>query len=210
MTSSPRSKASVATTPFAVQVVALLIAGLVVAQLVNLAVVLLLPPPRPPIYTLGEIAAALEARPVQPRLGPPLVRAETASPPADSRMAPPRARRELAALLGAQPDAVRLSYNTAPMWAAALQHLVMLGRDPQDDMAGLHRRPFRRMDGPGFGPPTQDGPPQGGRLPVGLRRVGRRRWTGVSGLGRSVTRRNGHSMATSPPPCVCRTGAGPP
>ncbi|QUD90860.1 HAMP domain-containing protein [Phenylobacterium montanum] len=149
------------------QVVALLIAGLVVAQLVNLAVVLLLPPPRPPIYTLGEIAAALEARPVQPRLGPPLVRAETASPPADSRMAPPRARRELAALLGAQPDAVRLSYNTAPMWAAALQHLVMLGRDPQDDMAGLHRRPFRRMDGPGFGPPTQDGPPQGGPAPGG-------------------------------------------
>jgi signal transduction histidine kinase len=60
--------------PIAVQIVAFLIGGLMLAQVVNLAIVLLAPPPTPPIYQLGEVASALQGRTLQTRIGRPLVR----------------------------------------------------------------------------------------------------------------------------------------
>ena len=152
--------------PIAAQVVGLLIAGLVVAQLVNLAVVLLLPPPRPPIYTLGEVAAALEGRPTPPRFGPPFDRAETPMPPPDSRQAP-RARRELAALLGVDPDVVRLGFNDPPMWLAMFQHLILMGHDPHDQLVEMRHAPFRHVGRPGFGPSPDGQMSPGDRPPAG-------------------------------------------
>ena len=137
--------------PFAVQVVALLIAGLLVAQLVNLAVVLLLPPPRPPLYTLVEVATALQGRDLEPRLRPPLVRAVTAEAPSDDAMAP-RIRRELAFLLGAAPDDVRLSFNRPPPWAAMMRHMVTPGHDPRIGLEHLRHAGLRHGDR-GLGPP---------------------------------------------------------
>ena len=67
-------------TPIAVQIVGFLIAGLVMTQVVYLAIVLLTPPPPTPIYQLGEVAAALQGRALQTRYGRPLVRAIGAEP----------------------------------------------------------------------------------------------------------------------------------
>ena len=145
----------------AVQVVALLVAGLVVAQLVNLAVVLLLPPPRPPVYTLSEVAAALEGRSLQPRFGPALVRTRAATAPADNALMP-RSRQDLASLLGVSEDRIRINFDEPPLWAAMMQHFVFPGRGPRDGFAELHRGE-RHADrpGPAAPPPEQAHPPEG-------------------------------------------------
>jgi len=66
--------------PIAVQIVIFLIGALMAAQLVNLVIVLLAPPPPTPVYQLGEISAALQGRAVQTRFGRPLLRTVGAEP----------------------------------------------------------------------------------------------------------------------------------
>ena len=68
--------------PIAAQVVGLLIAVVALGQVLTLAIAMLVPPPRPSIYRLSEIAAALNGQAVQPRDGAPLTRAMSVAPPA--------------------------------------------------------------------------------------------------------------------------------
>ena len=145
--------------PIAAQVVALLVAGLVVAQLVNLAVVLLLPPPRPALYHLSDLSAALQGRSLQPGFGRPLIRAETSAPPEDSR-GMQHAREELARLLGVSQDRVRLRMNDPPLWIAPFRGLSPIGREMHRDEGGPpNGRPMEDMR------PPDDHPPQGGPGP---------------------------------------------
>jgi signal transduction histidine kinase len=106
--------------PISLQLMALLLAGLVVAQAISFITIVLVPPPRPPVYRVSEIAAALRGGPLQPRWGRPLLRSETATLPADLRA--PSADRErlagaLAAELGAPAASVRLvERGPSPEW----------------------------------------------------------------------------------------------
>jgi two-component system OmpR family sensor kinase len=96
--------------PIAVQIIALLVAVLIIGQLATLAVLVVLPPPRPPIYRIEEIAAALKGAHTVPRNAPPLVRTLAAAPPKqqpeDFRAA--ALKGELARVLGVEPDKVAL------------------------------------------------------------------------------------------------------
>ena len=153
--------------PLAVQIAAFLLAALVLAQAVNLTVVLLAPPPSPPIYQLSEVAAALQDRAVQPRMGRRLVRTVGAEPmqPAlfrvsnvvadwrrrsqrdwaedDAHGQPGRhaaaVRHQLAGLLNLPDNQVRLWLNDAPLWSVRV-------------------RPFHGPPGPGGGPGPQPDP----------------------------------------------------
>jgi signal transduction histidine kinase len=98
--------------PIALQIIALLVVVLIVGQIATLVVVFVLPPPRPPVYRVEEIAAALKTGGEAPRFAPALTRGFVPEPPkerlsrngyvADLKV-------ELARLLGVAPDQVRLS-----------------------------------------------------------------------------------------------------
>ena len=95
-----------------VQLVLLLVACLVVLHLVLFAVVALTPPPRPPIYRVSEIAAALEGGALTARDGRPMLRSSAAVLPAafeDHRRGPSPTRDALAAALGRPRADVRLA-----------------------------------------------------------------------------------------------------
>jgi signal transduction histidine kinase len=130
--------------PIAAQVVALLIAVVAIGQALTLAVALLAPPPRPAIYRLSEIAAALNGQPVRARDGRPLLRTTSATAPAPgdhSRGPSDDDRAALAAMLGAPETRVR--FEQAP-------------HGPPFGEPGLFPRHDR-----GFGPPPDhDGPPR--------------------------------------------------
>ena len=147
--------------PIAVQIIALLVAVLIMGQLATLAVVVILPPPRPPIYRIEEIAAALKTGRSTPRDAPPLVRAATTAlfkeHPGDRRAG--MLKMELAKALGVGVDAVRLNIEHP--------HFIFPFSVPPRPRG---RRPFRDRsgdDGPGAPPPppaeaispAQDQPP---------------------------------------------------
>jgi signal transduction histidine kinase len=97
--------------PISLQLMALLLAGLLVAQAISFITIVLTPPPRPAVYRLSDVAAALRGGPLKPRWGRPLQRSQAAELPPDLRR--PAADREhltpmLAAELGAPPAQVRL------------------------------------------------------------------------------------------------------
>ncbi len=97
----------------ALQILALLMVALVVAQITTLALTLLLPPPAPQQYRLDDIAAALTGQAVQNRSAMPLVRSLHARPPSlDSPgwLVSEQAQIELAKRLGVQPSDVRLLF----------------------------------------------------------------------------------------------------
>ena len=137
--------------PIAAQIVALMVAGLIAGQAINLLIVLLMPAPRPALYRMDEIAAALQGAALQPRFGRPLVRQVASQPPVDERSARPadRARRELASVLNLPESAVRLSMVGPPAWtmvvhamgppgggAHAMHHAMMMGEGPPPGQPG--------------------------------------------------------------------------
>jgi signal transduction histidine kinase len=102
---------------------ALLLAGLIVAQALSFSTIVLTPPPRPPVYRLIDVVLALRGGPLKPRWGRPLQRAVVAELPADLRdqvedrehLAP-----ILAAELGVPVSGVRLSETgPSPEWRLA-------------------------------------------------------------------------------------------
>src|SRR4051794_38180853 len=97
--------------PLALQVVALLVGGLVVAQLATLVLTLLLPPAPPPRYELADIARALAGdvgrRPLQRTL-----QTEAPRPSGPGWLTSERSRHELAVLLGRGDAAVQLWFYT--------------------------------------------------------------------------------------------------
>ena len=111
MSQAARSRA-----PIAIQLLVLIGACLVVTQLVVFATIVLHPPPRPPVYRVAEIAAALKGGPLTARYGRPMQRSVVAAPPPEGKRDPERERGRgpfppefaLAATLGQPVDAVRL------------------------------------------------------------------------------------------------------
>jgi signal transduction histidine kinase len=104
------------------QLVALLVASLMAAQAISFAMLILLPPPRPPLYRAFEIAAALRGTPVTPRLARPFSRTVEAQLSGDLAQ-PPNGRMsrgmvaELATELGAPEGDVRIvSHEHRPPW----------------------------------------------------------------------------------------------
>jgi signal transduction histidine kinase len=151
--------------PIGLQLVALLVASLVAAQAISFVMITLMPPPRPQIYRLSEVAAALRGAPVHPRLGRPLIRSVEAGLPGDlSERANGRVAQVMAADLGAPEGDVRvLVRDRPPLWRGGFR-----GGDP----------PARRWARGGFGgaPAPQAGPGFGPRNPDGPRDL--RRWSG--------------------------------
>ena len=142
--------------PLAVQIIALLVAVLIVGQLATLAVILLLPPPRPPIYRVEDVAAAFKGEQNTPRYGPKLARSTAAAPLAEragERFRVAELKVQLARLLSAPEDRVRLVIEPRPFYGS------LFGggprrRPPRDDRTGM-------MGPPEAAPETALGPPPG-------------------------------------------------
>ena len=103
--------------PIAVQIIFLLMAVLVVGQVATLAVVVVLPPPRPPVYRVEEIAAALKGVRLTPRYAPALIRSTSTTAPAVRADEDPHAlavQADLGRLLAVNPDQVRLRIEPPP------------------------------------------------------------------------------------------------
>nr|WP_232792887.1 ATP-binding protein [Caulobacter hibisci] len=108
--------------PIALQIVALLVASLVVAQLATLALTLLLPPKPPAQHSLADIAAALKGGPIDASETRPLVRTVEDEPPSLSSpgwVASEKSSADLARMLNADPDDVRLLFYAPPPFAGA-------------------------------------------------------------------------------------------
>ena len=167
--------------PIWVQILGLLIGGLVAAQLVTLALTVLLPPAPPQQHSLSRIAEALRGGELSTGNGRPLIRTvETAPPSLQSPgwVVSEASTAELVHLLGARPGDVRLLFYAPPPLAgtapasrgAAVSSLAR----PQVRYAGfmlLDQAGPGRIGGGGPPPPGVMGPPPGaiaGRVPGGL------------------------------------------
>jgi signal transduction histidine kinase len=135
--------------PIALQIMVLMAAGLIAVQAVTVALVILLPPGRPAVYRLGEIAAALDGSALTARDGRPLQRSERASAPrvdAENRFSE-RPRRVLAEILGVTEDRIVFRMNRPPPFAAAQgQGVPGPGPDPRARGPGA-RTEIRREPG---------------------------------------------------------------
>ena len=102
------------------QLVVLLIASLLVAEAISFGIILLIPPPRPPVYRVADVAAAIRGGPLTARFGHPMVRTTVRTLPLEL-IAPHREHERtltaLARALGAPESRVRLEeQNASPIW----------------------------------------------------------------------------------------------
>jgi signal transduction histidine kinase len=117
--SSPRLRWS---PPIAVQIVALLLGGIVVAQVVTLVLTLLMPPAPPPQHSLADIAAGLRGSAITTQGAKPLLRAADDQPPSlqsPGWFVPETAHADLARMMNADPDDVRLLFYAPLPFAGA-------------------------------------------------------------------------------------------
>ncbi|HXA38114.1 MAG TPA: ATP-binding protein [Phenylobacterium sp.] len=106
--------------PISLQLVILLVASLLVAQAISFGVILFIPPPRPPVYRVADVAAAIRGGPLKTRFGRPMTRTVAAGLPAEL-VAPHREHERtllaLARILGEPEARVRLEeQNASPLW----------------------------------------------------------------------------------------------
>lgn len=106
--------------PIGLQLVALLLASLLVAQAISFGIIVLLPPPRPPVYRVADVAAAIRGGPLKTRFGRPMIRAAARVLPPEL-VAPHREHERtiaaLARVLGVPETRVRLEeQNPSPFW----------------------------------------------------------------------------------------------
>jgi signal transduction histidine kinase len=106
--------------PISLQLVTLLLVSLMVSQAISFGIIILIPPPRPPVYRVADVAAAIHGGPLKTRFGRPMIRTVARTLPAEL-VAPHREHeRTLAALarvLGAPESRVRLEeQNASPIW----------------------------------------------------------------------------------------------
>ena len=142
-----RQRASRTRAPIGLQLIVLLIACVLAVQAISFAIILLMPPPRPPVYRVADVAAALKGGALTGHQGRPFVRAEARELPADARGRQGPGERALAYALGAPLADVRL-----------------VQRDPGPEWRFLRR--FRSdLRREGFGPPP--GGPFGAARPGG-------------------------------------------
>jgi two-component system OmpR family sensor kinase len=101
--------------PLVLQILALLLAGLIVAQLVTLLLTMILPPAPTPQHSLAEIGAALQGVPTAEKRPDPLQRVIQPGPPdlnGAGWLVSTRSEKELAERLGVDPADVRLAFYT--------------------------------------------------------------------------------------------------
>ena len=114
----------------------LLTVGLVLAQTATVLVLLVAPPPRPPVYLVSDVAAALRGGPLRSEAGLRLARSVTGSLPPSSPEPPgragqnARARLALAAGLGVAPERVEVE-QLHPSWG--LRAAMVMFRPPPFD-----------------------------------------------------------------------------
>ncbi len=106
--------------PISLQLVILLLASLLVSQAISFGVILLIPPPRPPVYRVADVAAAIRGGPLKTRFGRPMTRTTAKTLPAEL-IAPHREHQRtleaLARALGEPEARVRLEeQNASPLW----------------------------------------------------------------------------------------------
>jgi signal transduction histidine kinase len=148
--------------PLAVQIIVLLLSVLVLGQAATVLAVLLLPPPRPTIYRVEDVAAALRGDEPGARGAARLV-VETRSAPPDLQATEGARERllahELARLLGAEDRAVHVRIDAPPLFALAFSAHGPPGR-----------RRWRPSSEPFSGQRAGDGPaiPAGPGPPVGF------------------------------------------
>lgn len=150
--------------PFSLQLVALLVVCLVAAQAISFGIIVLMPPPRPPLYHAADVAAALRGGPLKVRFARPLTRETLAALPPDlagGRMERERFSRELAQILGVPDSRVRVAQPSPLLEMRLIRRLRRL-EQPQP---GFDRPP------PDAGRPPSGGFP-GGPAPEGRRRFG--------------------------------------
>jgi two-component system OmpR family sensor kinase len=107
--------------PIAAQVLLLLLAGLLAAQVATVLIAILLPPRRA-AFRLDDIAAALRDGPLPIGNGETLVRTHQTRPPATAGagwVTLPRVREDLARVLGVPLSAVQVQFFVAPPFAGA-------------------------------------------------------------------------------------------
>jgi two-component system, OmpR family, sensor kinase len=106
--------------PISLQLVTLLLASLLVAQAISFGIILLMPPPRPPVYRVGDVAAAIHGGSLKTRFGRPMIRTSARTLPPELGSPHREHERTLAALartLGAPESRVRLEeQNASPIW----------------------------------------------------------------------------------------------
>jgi len=104
--------------PIGLQLVALLFVSLLAAQAITFLMITLMPPPRPQVYRVAEVAAALRGVAVRPRFGRPLIRSVEPALPADlAARENHRISRAMAVELGASEADVRvLIRDRPPLW----------------------------------------------------------------------------------------------
>lgn len=158
------AKSRVSGVPLGAQVVLLVVICLLAAELMSLVVVFVTPPPRPAIYRVNELAEALKGGSLQSHQGRPLLRATTASPPAEPadqtqarRMRDGRERLALAALLQVPESRVRLierpqSFLEQLTSGRNPEPRPRDPRDPRGPSSNSFGRPPNAADGP-VGPP---------------------------------------------------------
>ncbi len=176
--------------PLAVQIIALLVAVLIIGQVATFVVILVLPPPRPPVYRVEEIAGALKGERTAPRYGPQLIRSTPGAPPVErggETFHIIGLKAQLSRLLGVSDDRVRLVIEARPFFAFPYGGRPR-GRDgPPDD-----RSPADRPPGPPGPPGTLASPPgpmktpafqPGDDPPPWVRPGGRNGWRFGAGAG---------------------------
>jgi len=154
--------------PIWLQIIALVVGALVAAQVVTLALTLLLPPEPPQQHSLQEIAKALQGAPVRADGERPLIRRVENAPPSLNSpgwVVSPSTTRELADLLKAPEGDVRILFYAPPPLAGAV------GPPPDGRMLSDASSPARQLVLAGFLPPgavrlAQGGPPPPGPGPA--------------------------------------------
>jgi len=139
------------------QLVLLILTCLAATHFVVFVAIALLPPPRPPLYRLSEIAGALQGGPLETRFGRTMLRSVEASapPPPDEaghRGGGGRARDALAVTLGKGRDEVRF----APVPPSPFERMFRPERGSRQVILAHRMRPGERP--PGLPPPP---PPEG-------------------------------------------------
>ena len=155
-----RTLARRARAPIALQLVALLVVCLIAAQILTIAVIVMMPPPSRPVYHLDDVAQALRGGAVPSTL---IRSVEKEAPQADHRGGGHfgRMRHELAVLVGAPDAEVRLIPH--PSFTSMLFRRPR-GHGPRENDLFIRQR---FGDGPGDGPggPPPSGPGEGAGFP---------------------------------------------
>jgi two-component system OmpR family sensor kinase len=145
--------------PISLQLVTLLLASLLVAQAISFGIIILIPPPRPPVYRVSDVAAAIRGGPLKTRFGHPMLRTTAARLPAELVSPHREHQRTLTALartLGEPESRVRLEEeNASPIWRL---RRAVTGRRPQGPDRGgpMGGSPFEIDRGPPPDPSVVD------------------------------------------------------